>query len=493
MAKFNKKMEKEDLINDMGQTAYKLSPKEELVSTVLSTFVTNAYYESENEVLDRIRKVALKCDTEFVAKTALYTRREANMRSSSHVLAGEIANRISGKEWGKRFYKDICVRPDDMGEILGYYLNVIREGDKHEKITNAMKKGFKAKLESMDPYLIDINGESLDDLYTSKILEKEMSKAGQTATDKKEAKTKAIKSTLVANANKTPIFNLIRNLRNILESAPDTIDNVVETITTRSKIVNSRMLPFRFASAYTEVEAISGISTELKNKVLDALEVAINYSCENIPRLVGNTAILIDHSGSMRGSNGRSSTVSAFSDVTSSVIANLFGVMLMQSQEHVYMGLFGDKLVRVNNIDREKGVLKTHVDVHRQGSACGLGSEHGLFQFFADAVRNKVRVDNVIIFSDMVIGSNSWYGRGSLGDIRTSSGSFNSLFTRFKEMNPLANVVSVNLHDTKGTTVFNKALGVTQISGWSEKIFDVLQNMSKGYDEIIEEIEAIKL
>jgi hypothetical protein len=526
MAKFNKKMEKEDLINDMGQTAYKLSPKEELVSTVLSTFVTNAYYESENEVLDRIRKVALKCDTEFVAKTALYTRREANMRSSSHVLAGEIANRISGKEWGKRFYKDICIRPDDMGEILGYYLNVIREGDKQEKITNAMKKGFKAKLESMDPYLIDkykmkrraiklidlvnlfhpkpndkngeaykrlINGESLDDLYTSKILEKEMSKAGQTATDKKEAKSKAIKSTLAANESKTPIFNLIRNLRNILESAPDTIDNVVETITTRSKIVNSRMLPFRFASAYTEIESMSNVSSEDKTKVLDALETAINYSCENIPRLVGNTAILIDHSGSMRGSDGRGSKVSAFSDVTSSVIANLFGVMLMQSQEYVYMGLFGDKLVRVNNIDRARGVLKTHMDVHKYGRACGLGSEHGLFEFFADAVRNKVRVDNVIIFSDMVIGSNSWYGRGSIGDIRVGSGSFNSLFKRFKDMNPLANVVSVNLHDTKGTTVFNKDLGVTQISGWSEKIFDVLQNMSKGYDEIIEEIEAIKL
>jgi hypothetical protein len=527
MAKFNKKAEKETLINDMGQKAFKLSPKEELISTVLTTFVTNSYYESENEILDRIRKAMAKCDTEFIAKTAIYTRRDANMRSSSHVLAAELAQRASGNEWAKRFYKNVCIRPDDMAEILGYYLNVIREGSEDKKIPNSMKKGFKTKLESLDPYLIDkykmkkraiklidlVNlfhpkpneknaeafkrlrdGMPLDDLYTSKILEKEMSKAGQSKENKKEAKATAIRETLTANESKSPIFNLIRNLRNILESTPDMIDDVVANITNRNKILKSRMLPFRFATAYEEVEKLNDVDTNAKTKVLDALETAINYSCENIPELFGNTAILIDHSGSMRGGNGSgSSKVSAFSDVTTSVIANLFGVMLMQSQDNVYMGLFGDRLVTVKDIDRSKGVLKTHKEVHKLGSKCGLGSEHGLFEFFADTVRHRVRVDNVIIFSDMVIGSNSWYGRGSIGDIRTGSGSFNSLFKRFKEINPLANVVSVNLHDTKGTTVFNKELGVTQVSGWSEKIFDVLKNMSKGYEDIIAEIEAIKL
>ncbi len=531
MAKFNKKAEKETLINDMGQKAFKLSPEEELVATVLTTFVTNSFYESENEVLKRIRESAMRCDTEFVAKAALYTRREANMRSSSHVLAAELANRISGKEWGKRFYKNICIRPDDMSEILGYYFNIIRGGvtitnDVKKKITNAMKKGFKAKLESMDPYLIDkykmpnraislidlvnlfhpkvtdvnseaykrlMNGESLEGLYTTKILEKEMSKAGQTATDKSAAKTKAITETLTNNEGKMPIFNLIRNLRNILESAVDQVDNVVETMTNRDKIVKSRLLPFRFVSAYTEVEKLTSVDRAAKTKVLNALETAISLSCENIPKLVGNTAILIDHSGSMRGGTGGTSKVSAFSNVTSSVIANLFGCMLMQTQDNVYMGLFGDKLIRVDDIDREKGILASHMNIHDLGRNCGGSSEHGLFEFFADVVKHRVRVDNVIIFSDMVIGSNSWYGRGTTEGYRTNSGSFNTLFSEFKAMNPLANVVSVDLHQTKGTTVFNKALGVTQVAGWSDKIFDTLNGMSKGYDEIISEINAIEL
>jgi len=524
MSKFNTKTEDKALINKMGEAAYKLSPKEELVATVLTTFIEKSYYESQNEVLDRINKASLKCDVEFVAKTALYTRREANMRSSSHVLAAELASRISGTEWGSKFYKSICVRPDDMAEILGYYLNVMNKDTEGHKIANAMKKGFKSKLESMDPYLIDkykmpsksislidlvnlfrpkpttanteayrrlMHGESLDGLYTTKILEKEMSKAGQGATNKKTAKSAAITETLETNASKMPIFNLVRNLRNILENTPEQVDLVVETMTNPAKIMKSRMLPFRFASAYQEVDKLA--TSEAKTKILNALEVAINYACENIPKLVGTTAILIDHSGSMRGSNERSGGISAFSKVTSSSIANLFGCMLMQTQDNVYMGLFGDKLVRVNNIDRTKGVLKTHGEVHAKGSQCGLSSEHGLYEFFGDVVKHKVRVDNVVIFSDMVIGSNSWYGRGTAHGFSTNGGSFNRLLEQFKIVNPMANIVSVDLRQTEGTTVFNKKIGVTQVAGWSEKIFDTLGGLSKGYEDIIKEIEAIKL
>ncbi|MCK5316351.1 MAG: hypothetical protein KAJ55_00475, partial [Anaerolineales bacterium] len=80
----------------MGSAAYKLDPKEELVATVLTTFVQKSYYEKEKEIMKRIRKSAEACDPLFVAKTALYTRGPANMRSSSHVLAAELAPRITG-------------------------------------------------------------------------------------------------------------------------------------------------------------------------------------------------------------------------------------------------------------------------------------------------------------------------------------------------------------------------------------------------------------
>ncbi len=40
----------------MGEKAYKLNAKEELVATCLTTFLQGSYYESENEIVNHIKK-----------------------------------------------------------------------------------------------------------------------------------------------------------------------------------------------------------------------------------------------------------------------------------------------------------------------------------------------------------------------------------------------------------------------------------------------------
>jgi 60 kDa SS-A/Ro ribonucleoprotein len=348
MSKFNTTKEKRvpTEVNEVGEKAYKLDAKEELIATCLTTFLQGSYYESENEVVNRIKESASIVDEEFVAKLAIYLRDDANMRSVTHLLAGELAPRLSGKEYASRFYKKVSVRPDDMSEILAYYLS---KGNK--KIASAIKKGFKAKLESMDPYLIDkykmnkknislvdlvnlthptptqvnaeaykrlMKGESLDGLYSTKIMEKVMSEAGQKAKkegiDVTEAKAAAITEVLDGNA---PIMNLLRNLRNIIQDAPDQIDKAITHLTNRDKVLKSRLLPFRFVTAYEEIEKMSTPTysssikfesdlkpSNIKEKVLKALETALEYSVENIPALKGNTSVLVDHSGSVRGDGG---------------------------------------------------------------------------------------------------------------------------------------------------------------------------------------------
>lgn len=525
--------------NLMGEKAYKLSAKEELVATVLTTFVQSSYYEKEKDIVNRIKEAADKCDPLFVAKLALYARREANMRSSSHLLAGELAKKVSGREWAARFYNKIVVRPDDMSEILAYYFNVLNADKSKKKIINAIKKGFKMSLERLDAYQIDkykmnskeislidlvnlfhpkpseknkeayrrlMNGESLEGLYTTKILEKEKSKAGQTATDKVAAKAAAIVETIENNKGDNPIFNTIRNLVDIINLTPEKVEEVCTILENREKIIHSRLLPFRFAMAYEMVSKIgasksaSMIEFEKDNKsnlverVQKALNTAMNHACHNIPKLPGNTAILIDHSGSVRGDGGGASTVSAFSKVTTAMIGNLFGCMLMQTQDNVFMGLFGDRLIPIKNIDRSKGILKNNAETYAEGSKCGGGTEHGIYEFFADAVANKIQVNNVIIFSDMVIGSrNQWYGRGSVGKWKTSSGNFQELFKEFRKVNPHANVISVDIHQTGGTSVFDKSLNVHQVAGWSDKIFNLMEGMTRGYADLVKEIEKIEI
>jgi 60 kDa SS-A/Ro ribonucleoprotein len=553
MAKFNdKKVAKQPTeTNFMGELSFKMEDKEELVSTVMTTFLHNDYYEKGTDKVSRIQELLGKVDPLFVAKLAIYARNEGNLRSVTHLLSAELAKYISGQSWAKRFYNKIVVRPDDMTEIVSAYahLNGMAQND-IKKIPNAIKRGFKTALERLDAYQLDkykmknrsvsmvdlirlfhpkgteknveafkrlVKGESLESLYETKILEKQMTKAGKetkglTVEEKNEAKRKAITEVL-DNVKGMPIMNLIRNLRNIILYAPNKVDDACSQLRIRENILNSRLLPFRFATAYGEIERMAYDDDETKiafesdvnakmftevefsecrRKVLDALEDALQYSVENIPELEGNVAVLIDHSGSVRGDYYGSSRISAFSKTNTAMIGNLFGSMMAYRQKNVYVGLFGDKLINVP-IKRNMKLLDFNEYSYNLGGECGGGTETGIYQFMENCVEEKKKVNNIVVFSDCQIGRNSdftsWYGRSM-----TERGQhFHELFKEFRKINPNCNWIVVNLRQSGGTNVFDKSQRILNIAGWSDKIFDVIKSQCKGWDAIIKEIEAIEI
>ena len=555
MGKYNSKKEsvKPTEVNYMRELAFKMADKELLVSTVMTTFLQNSYYEREDEIVKRITDLVDKVDPLFSAKLAIYARNEGNLRSVSHLVSALLAKYVSGTDWGKRFYNRIVVRPDDISEIVSAYA-ILNGMGLHDlkKIPNSIKKGFKEALERLDAYQIDkykmqnrdvslidlvrlfhpkgneknaeaykrlVNGESLADLYETKILEKEMTKAGQTTKDatqeeKDEAKREAITAVL-DNVKGMPVMNLLRNLRNILLYAPDKVNDACEQLTIEKKILNSRLLPFRFATAYAEIEKMQYGDTkskttssivfeseetkqqvtesrfnELKQNLLDAIEGAIEIACQNIPELEGNCAILCDHSGSCRGDGGGSSKVSAFSSTTTAMIGNLFGTMMAYRQHDVYLGLFGDRLIQVP-FDRNKRLLDFNKQSYQMGAKCGGATEKGIYTFLETVVKEKKKIDNIIVFSDCQIGRGGaftpWYGTG----YNDSSHHFHELFKEFRKINPNANFIVVNLRQSGGTSVFDKSQRILNVSGWSEKIFDTIKSQCRGWDAIISEIESI--
>lgn len=557
MAKFNEKktVKQPESVNFMGENAFLLKPKEELVSTVMTTFLQNSYYEREGEIVNRITELVDRVDPLFAAKLAIYARNEGNLRSVTHLVSALLAKYVSGTDWGKRFYNKIVVRPDDMSEIVSAYanLNGMRLNDL-KKIPNSIKKGFKEALERLDAYQIDkykmkkrnvtlvdlvrlfhpkgnqknaeaykrlVNGESLADLYESKVLEKEMTKAGQTTKDatqeeKMEAKREAITAVL-DNIKGMPVMNLLRNLRNILLYAPDKVNDACEQLTIEKKILNSRLLPFRFATAYAEIEKVMYTDTEtkpttsivfeseeskqqvseskfneLKKNLLDAIEGAIEIACQNIPVLDGNCAILVDDSGSMRGDDGGHSRVSAFSKTNSSMIAHLFASMMAWRQHDVYVGLFGDRLIQVP-YKRDVKLLDFNKKSYQKGAKCGGATEAGIYTFFENVVKERKKIDNIIVFSDCQIGRGgsftNWYGQ-TYGE---RSGHFHELFKEFRKINPNANFIVVNIRQSGGTSVFDKSQRILNIAGWSDKIFDTIKSQCRGWDSIIKEIESIEI
>ena len=557
MSKYNVKKEsvKPTEVNYMGEMAFKLADKELLVSTVMTTFLQNSYYERESEIVNRITDLVDKVDPLFAAKLAIYVRNEGNLRSVSHLVSALLAKYVSGTDWGKRFYNRIVVRPDDMSEIVSAYANLNGMGlNDLKKIPNSIKKGFKEALERLDAYQIDkykmqnrevslidlvrlfhpkgnqknaeaykrlVNGESLADLYESKVLEKEMTKAGQTTKDatqeeKDEAKREAITAVL-DNVKGMPVMNLLRNLRNILLYAPDKVNDACEQLTIEKKILNSRLLPFRFATAYAEIEKVMYDDTKtkttssivfeseeskqritesrfnkLKQNLLDAIEGAIEIACQNIPVLDGNCAILVDDSGSMRGDAGGHSRVSAFSKTNSSMIAHLFASMMAWRQHDVYVGLFGDRLIQVP-YKRNVKLLDFNKESYEIGGRCGGSTENGIYTFLENVVKERKKIDNIIVFSDCQIGRGyeftAWYGTSA----SNRSLHFHELFKEFRKINPNANFIVVNLRQSGGTSVFDKSQRILNIAGWSDKIFDTIKSQCRGWDAIIKEIESIEI
>jgi len=550
MSKFNSKKPDIQMVkNFMNEDAYVMSDKEALASMVMTTFLADSYYVSENELTSKILDLVEKCGYEFAAKLALYARTKGNLRSVSHFLAALVCKDPSHPTWLKSFYEHIVIRPDDISEILSCYakLNGIDVSNKHfRKIPNSMKKGFSAVLSNLSPYQIDkykmngkslslidivnllhptpidknkeayrrlMHGESLVGTYDAKILEKEMAETGKNASNEQElvlAKHDAIKSVLDSGM---PIMNLLRNLRNIMLYAPDLIDEAIKQLTNHDKIVNSKLLPFRFMSAY---DAVNDVSIEnydsdnkseiqfeseipsmdanrlesIKAKVTKALEDAMSIACENVPDLEGNCAILIDHSGSVRGDWDGDSRVSPWSSVRTAHIGNLFGSIVAFKQKDVYIGMFGDKLIKPR-IDRSMGLLKFNKMTYDEGDKCGGATENGLYTFLKNAIKEKKHIDNFIVFSDMEIGDG---GEGRWDMTSTTRDKFKDLFKEFRKINPNCLTVCCNIRAQSGTSVFNPNLKILNVSGWSNNIFDVISMYKAGkLKSIVEDIEKISI
>jgi len=103
---------------------------------VLSTFLTDSYYEKAGQTLCRFLNLLNETDPEFAAKLAIFARNECGMRLVSHVIAAKTARLVKGKNWVRRFIKNVVRRPDDAIEILAFYLNVFGR-----PVPNSLKKG----------------------------------------------------------------------------------------------------------------------------------------------------------------------------------------------------------------------------------------------------------------------------------------------------------------------------------------------------------------
>jgi hypothetical protein len=225
-----------------------------------------------------------------------------------------------------------------MTEIISYYLTNNTDSAK-PKFPGALKKGFAKAFDKFDQYqlgkykssnknvkLVDVvnivhpiptdkNKEALtllvtNDLKSEGTWEAMLSKAGQVAENEEElSQMKSDAWEQLVKTRKIGYFALLRNLRNIINQAPHIIDQVCSLLVDERLIKNSKVLPFRFSTAYDEMLRFADATNG--RKVISALDKAVEISLSNIPQFDGETLLVVDTSGSMGGRPSEISSVFA--------------------------------------------------------------------------------------------------------------------------------------------------------------------------------------
>jgi len=332
------------------------------------------------------------------------------------------------------------------------------------------------KREELDEISIDaLEALTVGLLKNTKTWESKLSDAGQ------KAETKEEKDELKADAWKNLIetrtigyFALLRNMRNILEQAPELTEKACRLLTDEKLIRKSLVLPFRFLTAIKEIEKISGKDAK---KVLISLNEAIDISCSNVPKFDGETLIVSDLSGSMTaaiaGQDGRAGGTSRIE------IASLFAAIMAKSNFADFI-TFGSeaKYMPVNPADSTLTIAKTIAESNKGGGWYGdTGSGkyavgHGT-NFNAIFQRANKKYDRIFIFSDL----QCWMGGGAptaaVKEYR-------------RKYNATPNIYSIDLAGL-GTMAFPENQ-VYALAGFSEKIFDLIKILEQDKKALINTI-----
>lgn len=460
--------------NLAGGEAFSEPAQLELVSILLTSTLRDQFYRSADATVTRLNAlIAQIADKKFVAKAALYARNKAGMRSVSHLVAGELARAVKGQAWTALFYDRVVRRPDDALEILAYYLAV------HGRpIPNALKKGLGAALSRFDEYqlakyrsnsadlsLVDVvnlvhppHTEALKKLVDGTLApaetwETRLTQAGAAATSEEQlAGFKREAWTELISGRKLGYFALLRNLRNILQTAPELVADAITMLTDETLIRKSLVLPFRYLTA---LEALQDAGLPSASKVLAALNDAVDKSLTNVPKFAGKTLVALDGSGSMVGRPLK--------------IGSLFTATLAKANDADVM-LFSDdaKYVPLNPRDSTLTLAR-----YLEGQAQSAGTNfHSVFQ------RATCGYDRIVILSDM---------QGWMGHL-TPTKTFAAYKQRYK-VDP--KVFSFDLQGY-GTLMFPER-NIFCLAGFSDKTMDTLKFLDSDQSALLREIEAVEL
>jgi hypothetical protein len=383
-------------------------------------------------------------------------------------------------------YKSI-VRVDDMTEMVALWNS--RHPD--VMVPNSLRRTIKDAIENkfneyhFKKYEGKRNKVKLKDLIKlshpkdvkgifKKIIENKLPNIQTVSRDLASGKSANVVYEELLKSKKLGYMEGLKNIRNALQSglSEEGVDLFCSFIENPVMIEKSKILPFRYYSAYKELQKVQDLDHFAREKVCASLEKAFMTSTKNVEIIQNNekVAICLDDSGSMKTKLGKSPVPFEVGKVLTCAIS------VSVPKENCIAYQWNDTARRIQ-------VKSSAFEMMDSLNAYGGGTN--VAAPISDLLSNKIKVDKIIIFTDE--------------QMYTTEGcrykNFDQILAEYKQtVNPDVKVLFWNLLGyPKGSPVNTYTPNVSEISGYSDKMLQLFPMLFSNKEALIEEIEQYSL
>jgi 60 kDa SS-A/Ro ribonucleoprotein len=516
--------------NQAGGRAFQLDHRQALAQLAATGTLNHTFYQNAQAQLEQILALTQNIDATFIAKTAVYTRKNNHMKDMPVLLLAILS------QLEQNLFKAVFPLVIDNGKQLRNFVQIMRSGAIQRKSLGSLPKKMinqwlinasdnqllsanignqpsladvlkmthpKPKDTNQDAFFAYILGKKyeLEQLPTKvQALEKFRQGLTQDVPDlpMQLLTNLSLSAQQWAEIAKNGGWQMLRmNLNTFARHGVfeiEGMDNVIANkLQDQDMIRKSRVLPYQLMATW------AALDDAVPQVVRQALEQVMQAALQNVPRLTGRVVVAVDVSGSM-ASPVTGYRKGATSKLRCVDVASLFACALKQVNPEIEIIPFDTQLHSLNIVEHESDVSllgrlkqvfsgsKTHsiFEVAKQFAALGGGGTDCSIPL-KRLNRDQIAVDLMIYFSD----NESWADQ-----LRTQhkTGMLYE-WDILKQRCPHAKLVCVDLQPYTHTQAPERA-DTINIGGFSDEVFRLIDLFAQGKmhaDHWVSEIEKIEL
>ncbi|MFH1486507.1 MAG: TROVE domain-containing protein [Chloroflexota bacterium] len=322
-----------------GGKAALINAERELKRSIMACLLwEDTFYESGEQIADRVRRLAAKLPLEKVAEITIEAKDKMHLRHAPLWLALAMVQRGNKAIVGETI-AHVIQRADELAEIVAMYWM-----DGKKPLPSQLRKGLAIAFQKFDAYelakynrsgaikLRDVmfltHPKPKDDTQANtwrQLANRELPSADTWEVRLSAGKDKRESFEELLRENRLGYLALLRNLRNMANAE---VDEQLVFAALRNGVGRSKILPFQFLAAARAVP-------RWEPQIEEAMMLALG----NLHPLLGRTVLLIDVSGSMKARLSRRGELNRMD------AASALGVLLREICKEVRIFTFSDEVV----------------------------------------------------------------------------------------------------------------------------------------------------